>query len=423
MSDLAMSILTLPDLGEGLHEAEIVTWHVSEGDNVVTDQPLVSVETDKAVVEIPSPYSARVTRLFGQPGDRLTVGDQLVEFEAVEAAADTGTVVGDIATVAAASVSAPAAPSARSKATPGVRALARKLGVNPSIVQGTGPDGVTTKGDVERAARILAAAAAAEPLRGVRRAMADRMSKAHAEVPRATVTDEADVEAWNKSASVTPRLIRAIVAGCRAAPALDAWFDRAEMTRRLHPHVDLGIAVDTEDGLFVPVLRNVGERTPRDLQQVLDSLKQDVRARTVPPSELRGQTITLSNFGTVGGKFAELVVVPPAGDVHPLQIPWLGIRRVPWVARGSRRRRVVRRARATASHVIHCYHMGWLSTNTTSSRRNPRTDPDGISAPDASGAAITTSGGCGTRRRTGCRLEPMAATGPSSKSCAIIYSA
>ena len=273
MSDLAMSILTLPDLGEGLHEAEIVTWHVSEGDNVVTDQPLVSVETDKAVVEIPSPYSARVTRLFGQPGDRLTVGDQLVEFEAVEAAADTGTVVGDIVTVAAASVSAPAAPSARAKATPGVRALARKLGVNPSIVQGTGPDGVTTKGDVERAARILAAAAPAEPLRGVRRAMADRMSKAHAEVPRATVTDEADVEAWNKSASVTPRLIRAIVAGCRAAPALNAWFDRAEMTRRLHPHVDLGIAVDTEDGLFVPVLRNVGERTPRDLQQVLDSLK------------------------------------------------------------------------------------------------------------------------------------------------------
>ena len=249
--------------------------------------------------------------MFGQPGDRLTVGDQLVEFEAVEAAADTGAVVGDIATDAAASVSAPAAPSARPKATPAVRALARKLGVNLSIVQGTGPDGVTTNADVEWAARILAAAAPAEPLRGVRRAMADRMTKAHAEVPRATVTDEADVEAWEESASVTPRVIRAIVAGCRAAPALNAWFDRAEMTRRLHPHVDLGIAVDTENGLFVPVLRNVGERTPRDLQLGLDSLKQDLRARTVPPGELRGQTITLSNFGTVGGKFAELVVVPP----------------------------------------------------------------------------------------------------------------
>ena len=321
MSDLAMSVFTLPDFGEGLHETEIVTWHVSEGDHVVTDQPLVSVETDKAVVEIPSPHSARVTRLFGQPGDRLTVGDQLVEFEAVEAAADTGTVVGDIATDAPAGVSAPAAPSARAKATPAVRALARKLGVNLSIVQGTGPDGVTTKGDVERAARILEAAAPAEPLRGVRRAMADRMSKAHAEVPRATVTDEADVEAWTENASVTPRLIRAIVAGCRAAPALNAWFEQAEMTRRLHPHVDLGIAVDTEDGLFVPVLRNVGERAALDLEQGLASLKRDVRARTVPPSELRGQTITLSNFGMVGGRFAELVVVPP-------QVAILGVGRL-----------------------------------------------------------------------------------------------
>ena len=311
MSDLALSVFTLPDLGEGLHEAEIVAWHVSEGDHVVTDQPLVSVETDKAVVEIPSPHSARVKRLFGRPGDRLTVGDQLVEFEAVAAAADTGTVVGDITTDGAANVSASVAPSPRAKASPAVRALARKLGVNLSIVQGTGPDGVTTKRDVERAAGVLASAAPAEPLRGVRRAMADRMSKAHAEVSRATVTDEADIDGWNQPTSVTLRLIRAIVAGCRAVPALNAWFEAAEMTRRLHSHVDLGVAVDTEDGLFVPVLRNVEKRTPQDLRQGLDTLKRDVRARTVPPSELRGQTITLSNFGTVGGKFAELVVVPP----------------------------------------------------------------------------------------------------------------
>ena len=316
-----MSIFALPDLGEGLHEAEIVAWHVSEGDHVVTDQPLVSVETDKAVVEIPSPHSARVTRLFGQPGHRLTVGDQLVEFEAVEAAADTGTVVGDLTTNPAARVSPTAALSSRTKATPAVRAMARKLGVNLSIVQGTGPDGLTTKGDVERAAGILASAAPAEPLRGVRRAMADRMSKAHAEVPRATVTDEADVDAWNEPAAVMIRLIRAIVAGCQAAPSLNAWFERADMTRRLHPHVDLGIAVDTEDGLFVPVLRNVGERTPQDLRQGLDTLTRDVRARTVPPSELRGQTISLSNFGTVAGKFADLVVVPP-------QVAILGVGRL-----------------------------------------------------------------------------------------------
>ena len=321
MNDVTGNVLTLPDLGEGLHEAEIVTWHVSPGDHVVTDQPLVSVETDKAVVEIPSPHSARVTRLHGQPGDRLTVGETLVEFEAIADAADTGTVVGDLTPDVAASVSPSAAPSGPAKATPAVRALARKLGVNLSIVQGSGPDGVATKGDVERAASVLASAAPAEPLRGVRRAMADRMSKAHTEVPRATVTDEADVNAWNQPVLVTLRLIRAIVAGCRSAPALNAWFERAEMTRRLHPHVDLGVAVDTPDGLFVPVLRNVGERTTQDLQHGLDALKQDVRARTVPLRELRGQTITLSNFGMVGGKFAELIVVPP-------QVAILGVGRL-----------------------------------------------------------------------------------------------
>ena len=96
------AVFTLPDLGEGLHEAEIVSWHVTEGDHVVTDQPLVAVETDKAVVEIPSPRSARVTRLHGGTGDRVAVGDPLVEFESADAAADTGTVVGTIEAPAAA---------------------------------------------------------------------------------------------------------------------------------------------------------------------------------------------------------------------------------------------------------------------------------------------------------------------------------
>ena len=304
-----MSTFSLPDLGEGLHEAEVVSWHVTEGDHVVTDQPLVAVETDKAVVEIPSPHSARVKRLFGQPGDRIKVGDPLVEFEAVGAKADTGTVVGEIDTTATSSPTVP--PKARGKATPAVRALARKLGVDVSIVQGTGPNGAITKSDVERAAQVLAEAAPAVPLRGVRRAMAERMAKAHAEVVPATVTDEADVEAWREGTPVTLRLIRAVAAGCAVAPALNAWFERETMSRRLHEKIDLGIAVDAEDGLFVPVLRDVGNRDARDLRAGLGRLKADVRSRKIPPQELRGQTITLSNFGTVGGQHAELVVVPP----------------------------------------------------------------------------------------------------------------
>ena len=305
-----MAVFTLPDLGEGLHEAEIVSWHVTEGDHVVTDQPLVAVETDKAVVEIPSPRSARVTRLHGGAGDRVAVGDPLVEFESADAAADTGTVVGTIAE--ATSRPAAAGNVGGGRMTPAVRALARKLGIDTAVVQGTGPAGAITTSDVERAAQVLAAAEPAVPLRGARRAMAERMAKSHAEVVPATVTDSADVDAWPTGTDVTLRLIRAVAAGCTASPALNAWFEPETMSRRLHERIDLGIAVDLDDdGLFVPVLRDVGRRDPVELKRGLERLKADVRQRTIPLGELRGQTITLSNFGTVGGQHAELVVVPP----------------------------------------------------------------------------------------------------------------
>ncbi len=313
MGAITTDTFTLPDLGEGLHEAEIVSWHVTEGDHVVTDQPLLAVETDKAVVEIPSPRSARVVRLHGGAGDRVTVGEALVEFESADAQADTGTVVGTIDATATAGTPRAAAPrAAGGRMTPAVRALARKLGIDTALVQGTGPAGAITTTDVERAGQALAAAAPAEPLRGPRRAMAERMAKAHAEVVPATVTDQVDVDGWPAGADVTLRLIRAVAAGCAAAPALNAWFEPETMSRRLHDRIDLGIAVDLDDdGLFVPVLRDVGRRDPVDLKRGLERLKADVRRRTIPLGEMRGQTFTLSNFGTVGGQHAELVVVPP----------------------------------------------------------------------------------------------------------------
>ena len=202
-----MTTFLLPDLGEGLAEAEIVSWHVSVGDHVVTDQPLVAVETDKAVVEIPSPQSGRVTRLCADVGALVRVGDPLVEFGGIGAQADTGTVVGDIDTGAAA-MPAPVAARFAVKAIPAVRALARTRGVDLTLLQGTGPGGVVTAKDVERGAETLADAGPAEPLRGVRRAMAERMAKAHAEVVPATVTDVADVEAWPARTVVMQRLIR-----------------------------------------------------------------------------------------------------------------------------------------------------------------------------------------------------------------------
>ena len=316
-----MRVFKLPDLGEGLPEAEIVAWHVTEGDHVVTGQPLVSVETDKAVVEIPSPQSARIAHLLGEPGERVPVGQPLVEFEAVDAAADPGTVVGDIDGSAPSPATRPTGPLPRVKATPAVRALARRLGVSLSSVRATGPAGVVTQRDVERTADDITTGPPAEPLRGARRTMAERMEQAHAEVPRATVMDEADVDTWPAGDPVMPRLIRAVVSGCRAAPTVNAWFSRDDMTRRLHDRVDLGIAVDTPEGLFVPVLRGVERRDPDDLQQGLDRLKEEVRTRRVAPSALRDPTITISNFGAIGGRFGELVVVPP-------QVAILGVGRI-----------------------------------------------------------------------------------------------
>src|SRR5579875_2339737 len=253
-----MAVFVLPDLGEGLQEAELVQWHVSEGDNVVADQPLVSVETEKAVVEVPSPYSGRIARLYAKPGERIRVGAPLVEFDEGPRA-DTGTVVGELA-AAAPPGAEPVAAKPAVRAAPAVRALAQRLGVDLAALTPSGPNGTVTSADVERAARAALAQAPAELLSGVRRAMALNMARAHAEIVPATVVDEADIEAWPPKTDVTIRLVRAIVAGVAASPGLNAWYDGRNMERRILPQIDLGIAVDTEEGLFVPVLRNVGAR-------------------------------------------------------------------------------------------------------------------------------------------------------------------
>ena len=304
----------LPDLGEGLEEAEIVAWHVTEGDHVVADQPLVSVETDKAVVEVPSPRSGRIARLFGAKGDLMKVGAPLVEF-AEGPEADTGTVVGELAREerkrAAPEVQSVPGRAKPLQVLPAVRALARKLDVDLNLVHASGPDGTITRADVERAAKSLTEAGPAEALRGMRRAMAQRMAAAHAEVVPASVTEEADIGDWAPGEDATIRLVRAIAAACKAEPALNAWYNAAAGERRLVKRIDIGMAVDTEGGLIVPVLRNVGERDARDLRAGLDRMRAEAAARSIPPEELRGATITLSNFGMIGGRFASLVVVPP----------------------------------------------------------------------------------------------------------------
>jgi len=308
-----MRIFKLPDLGEGLQEAEIVQWHVAVDDEVAADQPMVSVETAKALVDIPAPYAGKVAKLFGKPGDIAHLGAPLIGFEGDDAREASTTVVGRVESsnqVVAEQRVAPLA-TAGIKATPAVRALARKLNVDLAMVTPTGSDGLITAGDVNRAARILAEIGPQEVLRGTRRFMAQSMTLAHAEVAGATIMDDADIEAWSGGARILLRLIRALIAGVRAEPGLNAWFDSKTVGRHIIKKVDLGLAVDTPEGLFVPVLRNADALTPAELEAELARLIADTQARRVPPEELRGNTITLSNYGTIAGRYASPVVVPP----------------------------------------------------------------------------------------------------------------
>lgn len=331
-----MKYFKLPDLGEGLPEAEIVEWHIAPGDTVRTDQVIVSVETAKAIVEVPSPQDGVIETLFGKPGDIIHTGEPLVEF-AGEKQEDQGTVVGQMKQAGNTVQedhfiigSSRKQTSPGVKVTPAIRALAQRLNVDLNTLSPTGSHGLITAEDVEKAHNLQNSHGASEPLKGVRRAMALNMIKAHSEVPQVFICDDANVHLWKKKTDPTIRLIRAIGVACKAEPALNTWFNGDSLSRRVLNHVDLGIAVDTPDGLFVPVLRNITERNDEDLRNGLDQLRADVRARTIPPKELQGATITLSNFGTMAGRYANPIVVPPmaaiigAGSVREEVIAYKG---------------------------------------------------------------------------------------------------
>ena len=328
-----MTTFKLPDLGEGLSDAEIVRWHVKLGDQVVVDQPLLSVETAKAVVEVPSPCSGVISKLHGAAGERIETGAPLVEFQSAEG--DSGTVVGhmssDAAEYAAGTVGTMAQTSLqRIQAVPAARALARSLGVDLGKLTGSGDGGLITLADVIAAGlpsgrpavprgstmRPLPAARPddgdLQPLKSLRRAMAQSMALARDSVMECTVVDDADLRLWQVRDGYTVRVLRAIAIACKAVPGLNAWYDSDSQARRLFEHVDIGLAVDTPDGLLVPVLRDVGRRSADTLRRELERLKQAAMDRTLTSDELRNFTFMLSNFGTMAGRYASPVVVPPA---------------------------------------------------------------------------------------------------------------
>lgn len=313
-----MNIFNLPDLGEGLPDAEIHEWFVKEGDTVTMDEPLVSMETAKAVVDVPAPQSGTIVKLFGKPGDVIKTGEALVGFETAEPRVDKGTVVGNLEESSTVSDDHFILGSERSLAThrirttPAVRLLAKKLGVDLQALQGSGEGGLITRKDVEaHAGKTEELAEGYEPLRGVRRAMLHSMVQSHQEIVPVSIFDEVDISAWAKDSDISVRLIQAIIHAVKIEPALNAWFDGKQSARKLFKEVNLGLAMDNEEGLFVPVISGAECLSSQQLRQSIDDYKQSVGDRSVPPEKLKGATFTLSNFGKFAGRFASPIIVPP----------------------------------------------------------------------------------------------------------------
>jgi pyruvate dehydrogenase E2 component (dihydrolipoamide acetyltransferase) len=207
----------------------------------------------------------------------------------------------------------------RVRAAPAVRMLAKRLGVELSSCKASGRHGLVSVDDVlavtnlakTQRAPAVAGLTDADRLRGPRKAMAQSMSLSRDEIAMCTIFDDADIDVWKGRDDITVRLIRAIAAGAKAEPALNALFDPSSPSRRLMDAVHLAIAVDTGEGLLVPVLRDIANQSPAQLRASLDDIKQRTRSRTITPEEMRDYTFTLSNFGTLAGRYATPLVVPP----------------------------------------------------------------------------------------------------------------
>jgi pyruvate dehydrogenase E2 component (dihydrolipoamide acetyltransferase) len=326
-----------PDVGEGIAEAEIIRWLVKEGDAVKEDQDLLEVETDKAILTLNSPYTGKVTKLHGKEGDMIKVGDVLTTFDAggkeatvVEAEKrDSGTVVGTLSDNEVVEVIRPV------QATPAVRALAKQTGIDLATVKGSGPGGRITKEDVERAATKTAQHTNVEadaygsveklPLRGIRRTVAKRMAEASKRVAEVTIWEDADITeleqvrakerkvAEEKGVKLTylPFLIKAVIPALNGHPYFNASLDEAAEAIILKKYFNIGIAVDTTDGLIVFVIKDADKKTILDLAKETATLAEKARLRKIDLHELKGSTFTITNYGVVGASYGTPIINYP----------------------------------------------------------------------------------------------------------------
>jgi pyruvate dehydrogenase E2 component (dihydrolipoamide acetyltransferase) len=291
----------LPDLGEGLTEGEIARWLVSVGQEIAEDDPLVEVQTDKTTVEIPSPAAGKVAQILVEEGQIVPVGTVLVVIgedgagpppadEQPRAEPATRTTVDDT----------------KVRATPLVRKIARELGVDLASVRGTGPQGRITEQDVRGGASP--AEGRREPLRGVRRLIAEHMTRAHREVPPVTWVEECDFGNVELGLLVATTL-RAVAVSLQEFPELNARLEGDEIVYL--DRYDLGFAVQTEQGLVVPVVRDADSRSVAELDADVRRLADDARAGRLRPEDLRGSTFTVTSAGKVAGLFQTPIVNHP----------------------------------------------------------------------------------------------------------------
>ena len=298
----------LPDLGEGLTEGEIARWLVSEGQAIAEDEPLVEIQTDKTTVEIPSPAAGTVTRILVEEGKVVPVGTVLVviggEPDGDQPRAE------EVPQKETATASAPQAAAGRGRATPLVRRIAQELDVDLDSLSGSGPGGRITEDDVRAAAGDgkPAGEGRREPLRGVRRRIAEHMARAHREVPPVTWVEECDFSGLDLKLLV-PNVLRACALSLKEFPELNARVEGDEIVYL--DRYDLGVAVQTEQGLVVPVVRGCDERTIDDLRAEVDRLAEAARAGKLKPEELRGSTFTVTSAGKLGGLLQTPIVNYP----------------------------------------------------------------------------------------------------------------
>jgi pyruvate dehydrogenase E2 component (dihydrolipoamide acetyltransferase) len=344
----------LPDLGEGIAEVELRRWLVTEGQRIEEHQVVAEVETDKAVVEVPSPHSGTVSSLHGREGDIIRVGEILMtigEETAHPVRPRSAGIVGELPEAEDAPVAVQTAASSDVRATPLVRRLARERGIDLQTISGSGPHGSITPEDLERS--VPATPSADEPfgpverlpLRGIRRTTARNVLAAQQRTAFVTVMEEADVselgglrsreqvavEAHGTHLTFLPFFIKAVQHALRDYPVFNAAIDDAGETIILKKHYHFGIAVETPDGLMVPVIRDVDRKSILDLAADIQALGQKARERTITLEEMKGSSFTITNFGHFGGLFATPIINWP--DVAIIGFGRIAER--PWVHNGA----------------------------------------------------------------------------------------